>query len=68
MICTCVMPCLFSGLAKNNKLTFIFVHFPSVFGQFGSLALKKKGGGRGGQTLNQAVKQNVLVHFSKVQQ
>ena len=31
MICTSVVPCLSSGLAKNNKIMLMFVIFPGVF-------------------------------------
>ena len=38
MICTSVIPCLFSGLAKNNKVMSKFVLFYRLFGHFESLA------------------------------
>ena len=38
MICTSVVPCLSSGLAKNDKIMSMFVLFPGLFGHFESLA------------------------------
>ena len=38
MICTSVIPCLSSGLAKNDKIMSVFVLFPGFFGHFESLA------------------------------
>ena len=38
MICTSVMPCLSSDLAKNDKIMSMFVLFPGFFGHFESLA------------------------------
>ena len=34
MICTSVVPCLSSGLAKNNKIMSMFVNFPGFFAVF----------------------------------
>ena len=50
MICTGVMPCLSSGLAKN-KLMFMFVIFLGFVVHFKSLAFFRKwrGGGGGGK-------------------
>ena len=39
MICTNVVPYLSIGLAKNNKIMFMFVLFSRLFGHFESLAL-----------------------------
>ena len=44
MICTSVVPCLSSGLAKNNKIMPKFVLFPGFFGHFESLAFFENGG------------------------
>ena len=41
MICTSVVPCLSSGLAKNDKIMSMFV-FPGLFGHFESLAFLRK--------------------------
>ena len=38
MICTNVVPCLSSGLAKNNKMMSMFVLFSRLFCHFESLA------------------------------
>ena len=38
MICTSVVPCLSSGLAKNNKTMSMFVLFSRLFYHFESLA------------------------------
>ena len=71
MVCTrsSLMPCLSSGLDKNNEIMSMFVPLPSFFGHFESLALFSK---MDRQTLchvkSKAVKQDVLVNFSKVQQ
>ena len=42
MICTSVVPCLSSGLAKNDKIMSMFVLFPGLFGHFESLAFLRK--------------------------
>ena len=42
MICTNVIPCLSSGLAKNDKIMSMFVLFPGFFGHFESLAFFQK--------------------------
>ena len=52
MICTSVIPCLSSGLAKNNKIVSMFVLFSLLFGHFESLAFFENGG----QTLHQSSK------------
>ena len=46
MICTSVIPCLSSGLAKNDKIMSAFVLFPGFFGHFESLAFFSKIGGQ----------------------
>ena len=53
MICTSVVPCLSSGLAKNNKTMSVFVLFSWLFGHFERMAFfeKKRGGGGGGANL-----------------
>ena len=38
MICTSKIPCLSSGLPKNNKLIFMFVLLFWLFGHFDNLA------------------------------
>ena len=43
VICTAVIPCLSSGLAKNNKIMFMFVLFSRFFGHFGRLAFFENG-------------------------
>ena len=43
MICTGVVPCLCSGMAKNNKIMSMFVLFSRLFGHFESLAFFEKG-------------------------
>ena len=42
MICTRVIPCLSSGLAKNNKIMSVFVIFFGFFDHFERLALFRK--------------------------
>ena len=55
MICTNVIPCLSSGLAKNDKIMSMFVLCSLLFDHFDSLAFfKNGGGGGGGQTLHQS--------------
>ena len=63
MICTSVMPCLSSGLAKNNKVMSIFSR---LFGHFESLAFfELGGGGGGGKPYTKAVRQDVFGQFVK---
>ena len=38
MICTSVIPCVSTGLAKNDKIMSMFALSPSFFGHFESLA------------------------------
>ena len=42
MICTNVMPCLSSGLAKNDNIMSMFVLFSQLFGHFESVAFFPK--------------------------
>ena len=63
MICTSVIPCLSSGLAKNNKIMFMFVLW--LFGHFESLAFLRKWGDR---SYTKVIKQHILLNFSKVRQ
>ena len=66
MICTNVVLCLSSGLAKNNKIMSKFVLFPSHFESL--VIFSKMGGGGGGRKpYTKAVKRDVFVDFSKVQ-
>ena len=51
MICTSVISCLSSGLAKNNKIMSTFVLFSRLFGHFKSFFFF---GNEGGQTLYQS--------------
>ena len=67
MICTSVMPCLSSGLAKNNKIMSMFVLFSRLFSHFESLAFFESGGGATNLTPKQS-NWISLVNFSKVQQ
>ena len=61
MVCTSEIPCLSSGLAKNNKIMSMFVLISWLFGYFESLAFFSKSGG------NKAVlvKQDVSSQFFK---
>ena len=55
MIRTKVIPCLPSGLAKNNKIMSMFVLFPRFFRHLESLAFfLREGEGGGGGTLLQS--------------
>ena len=49
MICTSVIPCLSSDLAKNDRVMSMFVLFPGFFGHFEIFFSKI-----GGQTLHQS--------------
>ena len=42
MIYASVIPCLSSGLAKNDKIMSVFVLFPGFFGHFESSAIFRK--------------------------
>ena len=59
MICTNVIPCLSSGLAKNDKIMSMFVLFPGFFGHFESLAFFFENGGT-----NLTPKQSNLIFYS----
>ena len=61
MICTGVVPCLSTGLAKNDKIMSMFVLFSRLFGHFESLAFFRKWGG--GKPYTKAVKHDILVKF-----
>ena len=65
MIRISVIPCLSGGLARNNKIISMFVLFSCLFGQFEILAFLSK---MGHKPYTKAVKQDVLVNFSKIQQ
>ena len=43
MICTSVIPCLSTGLAKNDKIMSMLVLFSRLFGHFASLAFFENG-------------------------
>ena len=62
MIYTSVIPCLSSGLAKNNKDMSMFVLFSWLFGHFQSLALISR---MGDNLYTKAVKQDVFSQFFK---
>ena len=57
MICTNVVPCLSSGLAKNNKMMSMFVLFSRLFAIL-KVWLSFESGGT-----NLTPKQDVLVNF-----
>ena len=70
MICTNVIPCLSSGLAKNNKIMPMFVPFSLLFlGHFESLVLFSRMGTNltPKQSISPFFSQVFLVNFSKVQ-
>ena len=60
MICTNVVPCLSTGLAKNDKIMSVFVLFSRLFGHFESLAFFRKWGDK---PYTKAVKYVILVKF-----
>ena len=60
MICTSVVPCLSTGLAKNDKIMSMFVLFSRLFGHFESLAFFRKWGNK---PYTKAVKHDILVKF-----
>ena len=62
MTCTSAMPCLSSGLAKNNKIISMFVLFYQLFWPFSKFDFYRK---REGKPYIKAVKQNLLVNFLK---
>ena len=61
MICTSVVPCLSTGLAKNDKIMSMFVLFSRLFGQFESLAFFRKWGNGG---TNLTPKQSNMIFWS----
>ena len=65
VICTSVIPCLSSGLVKNDKMMSMFVLVSQIFGHFQSLAFSRKWGDK---PYTRVVEQDVLVNLSKVQQ
>ena len=68
MICTGVIPCLSSGLAKNNKIMSMFVLFSQLFGHLKVCFFLENGGG-GVQNLTPKQSNRIfLVNFSKLQQ
>ena len=62
-MCTRLVSCLFSGLAKNNKIKSMFVPFSRLFGHFESLAFFQKWRDK---TYTKAVKKDSFVNFSRV--
>ena len=60
MICTSVIPCLSSGLAKNNKIMSMFVLFFWLFLAFCKFGFFSKIGDR---PYTKTVKKNVLSQF-----
>ena len=60
MICTSVVPCLSSGLAKNNKMMSMFLLFSRLFCHFESLAFCQKWEDK---PCTKAVTHDVLVNF-----
>ena len=59
MICTSVVPCLSTGLAKNDKIMSMFVLFSRLSGHFESLAFFSKNGGT-----NLTPKQSNMIFWS----
>ena len=62
VICTSVVPCLSSGLAKNNKIMSMFVHYPWLFCLFESISFSSK---MGDKPYTKVGKHDVLVNFFK---
>ena len=60
MICTSVVPCLSSGLAKNSKIMSMFVQLSWLFCRFYGLAFFRKWGDK---PYTKVVKQDVLIDF-----
>ena len=60
MICTSVMLCLSTDLAKNDKIMSMFVPFSGFFCHFESLAFFPKWGDK---PYTKAVKHDILVNF-----
>ena len=63
MTCTSMMPCLPSGLAKNNKIMFMLVVFSLLFGHFESLTFFEN---RGTNLTPKQSSRMFLVNFSKI--
>ena len=61
MIHASVIPCLSSGLAKNNKIWSMFVLFSLLFGHFESLTFSKIVD----KPCTKAVRQHILGQFFK---
>ena len=61
MICTSVILCLSSGLAKNDKILSISVLFSRLFGHFESLAFFSKVGGT--NLTSKEVRHDTFVNF-----
>ena len=59
MICTSVMLCLSTDLAKNDKIMSMFVPFSGFFGHFESLPFSKMGD----KPYTKAIKHDILVNF-----
>ena len=62
MICTSVVPCLSTGLAKNDKIMSMFVLFSRLFGHFESLAFFRKWGDK---PYTKAVKHHIWSNFER---
>ena len=58
------MPCLFTGLAKNDEIMSMLVLFSQLFGHFESLASSRKWGGGGGGRTNLTRKQSNMIFWS----
>ena len=66
MIRTSVIPCLSSGLTKNERIMAMFFLFSRLFGHFEGLAFFQNGGGGGGdKPYTKTVKQDVLSRLFK---
>ena len=59
MICTSVVPCVSTGLAKNDKIMSMFVLFSRLSGHFESLAFFFENGGT-----NLTPKQSSMIFWS----
>ena len=62
MICTSVVPCLSSGLAKNNKIMSMFVQLSRLFLSFLRFGFFSK---MGRQTLHQSSQAGCFSQFLK---
>ena len=65
MICTSVIPCLSTGLAKNDKIMSMFAYISGFFGHFERLAFFAKWGDK---PYTKAVRHDIFVNFLKIQQ